>query len=161
MSNERRPENTEAPRTVELSGKDISFDPIETFTLNGLEPIFKFHLYAVIAAVQNAGYLVYEIGDLPEVTTTENGNTPKLPAHWGATKRWVDNKWIEVSRVQAYYEEAFGKLALARWYEKDAERREKRIGALRRDIQDVPSRTYYATDDTLAIYLVDLGWRRG
>jgi len=143
----------ETPTTITVPVDSYSPQP------GGAHPMFL--LRDLIAAVQDAGYLVYESGELPEVTTTPNGNQPKLPSHWGSTKKWVDGKYVEVSRVQAYYEEAFGKLALARWHEAEERRREKQKAALLREIQDVPSRTNFETDAELAAYLIERGWRRG
>lgn len=112
-------------------------------------------LIDAIAAIQDAGYLVYEIGELPEVTIDANGR-PKLPARHGE-QPYIGSR----PKREAYYEEAFGKLALARWWEAEERRREAQKAALLREIQDVPSRTNFETDAELATYLIERGWRRG
>jgi hypothetical protein len=110
-------------------------------------------LVDAIAAVQDAGYLVYEIGELPEVREDGNGK-PKLPAGWGEQPYNGER-----SKVEAYYEEAFGKLALARWWEKQEERIAKRRDQLHAELRSCGVLDPEAIDT--AEYLVRGGWRRG
>lgn len=151
----RRPiEPAETPTTITIRPDWKPTDPMP----GGKYPIeFPVATRDAIIALQAAGYLVYEAAELPEVIypATPDGK-PKLPAEWGQAKHGHLQ-----SRTELLYEEAFGKLALARWWEREAERKTKRIEALRGDIQDVPSRTDYAADVALAEYLVERGWHRG
>jgi hypothetical protein len=110
-------------------------------------------LVDAIAAVQDAGYLVYEIGELPEVTVDANGK-PKLPARHGE-QPYIGSR----PKAEAFYEEAFGKLALARWWEAEEKRRQKRIDALRADL--FTTTLNGATSDAVAAHLIERGWRRG
>ncbi len=105
-------------------------------------------LIDAIAAVQKAGYLVYEIGELPKVTEDANGK-PKLPPR----QTWNDTRPAPVR----FYEEAFDKLALARWYEAEAVRRQKRVAALANDLEQ----TLQHNDmEAFAASLVERGWRK-
>lgn len=105
-----------------------------------------------IAAVQDAGYLVYEKSELPElVETPQNEGQPNLPpgysAHTGGPKS------------QNFYREAFGKLALAIWWEGREAMEAKRRGDLMRDIFEAtdfgPSMVRKVAND-----LLERGWRK-
>lgn len=132
-----------APRTVRIVGAP---------KLDAQPAGFDVPLVAAIEAVQNAGYLVYELGELPEVTQDGNGK-PKLPPYLGEPVAANRAK----TKAQLFYEEAFGKLALARWWEKEEVRRQKRIASLAVDLEQTlrhSDMTAFATD------LVERGWRR-
>ena len=127
------------PRTITIPrGTNTFAEPI----------VVDVPLIDAIAAVQDAGYLVYEIGELPEVTV-DGGGKPKLPAYYPGHDQ---------TKPQRYYEEAFGKLALARWWEGEERRREKRVEALASDLEQ----TLQHNDmESFARSLVERGWRRG
>lgn len=124
--------------------------PVDSYT-PGLDVNPTFPLRDLIAAVQDAGYLIYEATELPEVTVV-NGK-PRLPARFGEVRPGTD-------RRTALYEEAFGKLALARWYEAEERRLEKRKQALTAEVEEI------LFDDgplagKIAEVLVERGWHRG
>lgn len=111
------------------------------------------YLRDAIIALQAAGYLVYEASELPEVTTNGEGR-PKLPPR----QTWNDTRPAPVR----FYEEAFDKLALARWWEQEEERIEKRRLALTADVAAIRAASHYeSSDETIASQLVERGWRRG
>lgn len=141
MTDERRP--IEYPATIDIK-------PI------GTNPHVRVDLRDAIIAVQSAGYLVYEKSELPEVIKSGplQGGKPKLPADWGQPSRDRTR-----TKAEVFYEEAFGKLALAIWWEKEAERVAKRKAMLASDLFIAGGPSLNAA--AMAEQLVGIGWTRG
>lgn len=106
-------------------------------------------LVDVIATLQDNGYLVYEATEMPEITVN-GGGRPKLPERWGEVREGVDER-------TARYEAAFGLLALARWWEAEAERRVKRAAALTEDLRSAGFVAWYSDAPEK---MIAAGWRK-
>lgn len=106
----------------------------------------------VVGALEQYGYTVIAESDLPEVSVV-NGK-PKLPAKIGE-QPYIGSR----PKVEAFYEEALSKLALARWHEAEEARLERQRQALADDLR-VAALTLKLGFDGGAAHLVARGWRR-
>ena len=100
--------------------------------------------------LRNEGYIVIDPDFLPQVTVDGNGK-PKLPSD---DKTWQDLQVMtKGSRLRL---EAYGKLALAAWYDaRDAERT-----ALRKELEQSLAQFGVHFSDRLADELIADGWHK-
>jgi len=108
----------------------------------------------IITALQGRGYEVFEAQDMPEVI--EKNGKPTLPIGIGERTERNEGK----TKSHLYYEEALGKLALARWWEKEEERIVKRRAGLAGDIEAARAILGLVASSEIADYLLKRGWKR-